>query len=78
MSSIMGLIGRKQHELFAVAVFDLVYNLASTCHHDAILKIFIFEPKWLRALKLCMNHHVVDVYKFCSQEAHGLITAPVQ
>ena len=60
MNSIMGLIGLKQHELFALQL-DLVYTLACTCIYDANLKIFMFEPKRLRALKLCMNHYLVDV-----------------
>ena len=51
-----------------VGAFDLVYTLASTCIFDANHKIFMFEPKRFRALKLCMNHHLVDVYKFCTQE----------
>ena len=37
----------------------------------------MFEPKRLRFLKLCMNHHLVDIYKFCAQDASGLITGPV-
>ena len=62
---------------FRVGVFDLVYPLASTCIYDANLKIFMFEPKRLKALKLCMNHHLVGVYKFCTKDALGLITGPV-
>ena len=30
-----------------------------------------------RALKLCMNHHLVDIYKSCAHDAPGLITGPV-
>ena len=60
-----------------VSVFDLVYTLASICIYDANLKIFMFEPKRLRALKLRMNHHVADVYKVFTQDAPGLITGPV-
>ena len=51
-----------------VCAFDLVYTLASTCIYDADWKIFMFEPKRLTALKLCINHHLVDIYKFCTQE----------
>ena len=58
-------------------VFDFVYTLASTGIYDANLKIFVFEPKRLRALKICMNHHLVDVYKFCTQDAPGLIKGPI-
>ena len=79
MSSIMGLIGHKQLELFArqLELVHLIWFTQSTCIYDANLKIFMFEPKRLRALKLCMNHHLVDVYKFCTQDAPGLITGPV-
>ena len=63
--------------LIRFGVFDFVYTLASTCIYDANLKIFMFEHKRLRALKLCMNHHLVDVYKFCTKDAPGLITGPV-
>ena len=58
-----------------VGVFYLFYTLASTCIYDANLKIF--EPKRLRALKLCMYHDLVDVYKFCTQGAPGHITGLV-
>ena len=37
----------------------------------------MFELKRQRTLKLCMNHHLVDLYKFCTQDAPGLITGPV-
>ena len=78
MSLIMSLIGHKQHVFGpSIGVFDLVYTLASTCMYDANLKIFMFEPKRLRALKLGMNIHLWDVYKFCTQDAPGLITGPV-
>ena len=60
-----------------VGVFDLVYTIASTCTYDAKLKILMFEPKSLRALKLCMSHYLVDVYKFCTQDTPGLIAGPV-
>ena len=70
ISSIMGLVGHKQSYLPSIRVgaFDLVYTLVSTCIYDANLKIFMFEPKGLSPLKFCMNHHLVDVYKFCTQE----------
>ena len=55
-----------------VGVFDLPYTLASTYIYDANLKIFN-----LRALKLCMNHHLVDVCKFCTEISPGIITGPV-
>ena len=60
-----------------VGVFDLVYTVAATCIYDANLKIFMFESKRLRALKLCMNHLLVDINKFCTQDTPGLITGPV-
>ena len=72
MSLIMGVTGHKQCEFFGV--FDLVYTLVSTCIYDANLKIFMFEPKGLRTSKLCMNQHLVDIYKFCTQDAPGLIS----
>ena len=52
-------------------------TLASTCIYVANFGIFKFEPKRLQALKLCMNHHFIDFYKFCTQDAPGLITGPV-
>ena len=60
-----------------VGVFDLFYTLSSTCIYHVNLKIFMFEPKRLRALKLCMYHDLVDIYKFCTQDAPCLITGPV-
>ena len=60
-----------------VGAFDLVYTSTSTCINDANLKIYMFEPKRLRALNLCMNHYLADVYKFCTQDAPGHITGPV-
>ena len=55
-----------------VDVFDLVYTLASTCIYYVNLKIFMFEPKRLRAWNFCMNHHLVDVSKFRTQDAPDL------
>ena len=66
--------GRRRALIFQL---ELVNTLASTCIYDAYTKVFMFEPKRLRAVKLCMNHHLVDVYKFCTQDAPGLITGPV-
>ena len=79
MSLVMGLIGHKQLicPSIKVGVFDLFYTLASICIDDANLKIFMFEPKRLRTSKLCMYYDLVDVYKFCTQDAPGLITGPV-
>ena len=56
---------------------EFPYSVVSTRIYDANLKIFMFEPKKLRALKLCMNHHLRDVYKFWTQDAPDLITGPV-
>ena len=60
-----------------VASFDFVYTLASTCIYDANLEIFMFESKTLTALKLCMNHHLVYIHKFYTQDAPDLNTGPV-
>ena len=77
MRMIMGLIEHKQCELFALQL-ELVYLTWFTPSiYDANLKIFMFEPVRFRALKLCMNHHFVNVYKFCILPL-VIITGPVQ
>ena len=72
----MGLIGPQCLELFGAkhlsvrdTVFDLVYTVTFTCVCDVNLKIFTFKPKRPRAMILCMKHHLVDLYRFCSQDA---------
>ena len=78
MSWIMGLIGPEQNEFpsVRVAVFGLVYNVESQWVYDSNLEIFMFKPKRPRAMMLCMKQQIVNLYKFCIQDAPGIIMGP--
>ena len=62
------------------AMFDCVYTLASTwrtCVYDGNLTVLMFEPKRARAMILCLKHHLLDLYRFCTKDAPGIMTGPV-
>ena len=51
----------------SVAIFDFVYILASSWKY--VVNLTLFEPEWPRPMIHCMKHHLVDFYKFCTQDA---------
>ena len=78
----MGLIGHKKHKLFALQL-QLVYL---TCVHPSIYmhlwcklkNLYVWTQKAYSFETLHVPvHDLVDVYKFSTQDAPGLITGPV-